>query len=361
MSQKQQIKSKIAEVLVKSGDFLENSAKSIAPDFDYERELKLRKILAASIFIIFCAISLFVSYLFPTHIKIHVLEFNKDEIIKELDTRSLSVSGALRQAGIIVNSHDYVTPSPILPPSESHDIYVRRAIKTEAVIKTKPQEFYLVPGTVEINLAANAIKRDSNDIAEPARADQVTPDTKIVFNEVHYKYYDKQEIEPAKSLVVLDPKMESGVEKRTDGEDGEGIFTYYTCYINGKESGTERKVKKWIKKPIDNQLRLGTSLTGHNGEYAVDWEFTAETTAYYMGESAVGAAGGHCVYGTCAVDPNYIPYGSWIWVEGYGLAVANDCGGGIKNQDLDLWMDTFDKSCQWGRQWVKAYVLKDLQ
>ena len=32
-----------------------------------------------------------------------------------------------------------------------------------------------------------------------------------------------------------------------------------------------------------------------------------------------------------AVDPNVIPLGSRVWVEGYGFAIAGDIGSDIKN------------------------------
>ena len=41
-----------------------------------------------------------------------------------------------------------------------------------------------------------------------------------------------------------------------------------------------------------------------------------------------------------AVDPNIIPLGSKVWVEGYGYAVAGDTGGAIKGMKIDLHVPT---------------------
>ena len=37
-----------------------------------------------------------------------------------------------------------------------------------------------------------------------------------------------------------------------------------------------------------------------------------------------------------AVDPNVIPLGSKVYVEGYGEAIAADTGGAIKGNKIDV-------------------------
>jgi 3D (Asp-Asp-Asp) domain-containing protein len=66
-----------------------------------------------------------------------------------------------------------------------------------------------------------------------------------------------------------------------------------------------------------------------------------------------------------AVDPKVIPLGTWVYVEGlngapdYGYAIAADTGGAIKNNKIDLYMDSHDATYQWGIKDVKVYILKD--
>ena len=60
--------------------------------------------------------------------------------------------------------------------------------------------------------------------------------------------------------------------------------------------------------------------------------------------------------GTVAVDPNVIPLGSVLYVEGYGPAVAADTGGDIKGQRVDLYMDTEHECWQWGRRKVEVQI-----
>ena len=58
-----------------------------------------------------------------------------------------------------------------------------------------------------------------------------------------------------------------------------------------------------------------------------------------------------------AVDPNVIPLGSRVWVEGYGEAIAGDTGGAIKGNKIDVFIPSYDDAIQWGVKKVKIKVL----
>lgn len=61
--------------------------------------------------------------------------------------------------------------------------------------------------------------------------------------------------------------------------------------------------------------------------------------------------------GTVAVDPEYIPLGTRLYVEGYGEAVAEDTGRLIKGWKIDLFMETREEALQFGRRQVRVRVL----
>ncbi|WP_174734408.1 3D domain-containing protein [Mesobacillus harenae] len=58
-----------------------------------------------------------------------------------------------------------------------------------------------------------------------------------------------------------------------------------------------------------------------------------------------------------AVDPSVIPLGSKVHVEGYGYATAEDIGGAIKGNRIDVFIPERNDALKWGRQHVKVTII----
>jgi 3D (Asp-Asp-Asp) domain-containing protein len=59
---------------------------------------------------------------------------------------------------------------------------------------------------------------------------------------------------------------------------------------------------------------------------------------------------------TVAVDPEIIPLGSLVWIEGWGWLVAEDTGGLIKGKIVDIFMENESDALEWGRRKVLVYA-----
>ncbi len=97
-------------------------------------------------------------------------------------------------------------------------------------------------------------------------------------------------------------------------------------------------------------------------------EATAYTTAPdECGPNAKGitASGVKAVVGCVAVDPRVIPLKTRLYIETmdgsfvYGYCVAEDTGGAIKGNKVDLLMNTKSECFQFGRRKVKVYILPE--
>lgn len=53
--------------------------------------------------------------------------------------------------------------------------------------------------------------------------------------------------------------------------------------------------------------------------------------------------------GTLAADPAVFPYGTVIYVPGYGYGRVEDCGGEIKGYKIDVYFRHHRQAQQWGR------------
>lgn len=60
---------------------------------------------------------------------------------------------------------------------------------------------------------------------------------------------------------------------------------------------------------------------------------------------------------TVAVDPSVIPYGSKIYIEGYGWRVAEDCGGAINGRRIDVAVDTHVNANAMGKNNSGVWIL----
>ena len=59
-----------------------------------------------------------------------------------------------------------------------------------------------------------------------------------------------------------------------------------------------------------------------------------------------------------SVDPELIPLGSKVWVEGYGEAIAGDTGGSIKGKKIDVFIPNRAKALLWGNRQVRIKIIK---
>lgn len=58
-----------------------------------------------------------------------------------------------------------------------------------------------------------------------------------------------------------------------------------------------------------------------------------------------------------AVDPSVIPYGSKVYIEGYGWRVAEDCGGGVDGKHIDIAVGTHSQALSMGTKTGGVWLL----
>ncbi|MCP3740940.1 3D domain-containing protein [Rossellomorea sp. BNER] len=60
-----------------------------------------------------------------------------------------------------------------------------------------------------------------------------------------------------------------------------------------------------------------------------------------------------------AVDPDVIPLGAKVYVEGFGYARAEDTGGAIKGNRIDIFIPTEEKALEYGVRDIKVQILEE--
>lgn len=117
-----------------------------------------------------------------------------------------------------------------------------------------------------------------------------------------------------------------------------------------------------------NNTSQSRSRSSQTKELSGDWKkISVVATAYSLHDDPSGsdgtpetATGTYPKEGrTIAVDPNVIPYGTEVYIPAFnGTFIAEDTGGAIKGNKIDIYMSHGSKARQWGRQTIEIYVKK---
>ncbi len=75
-------------------------------------------------------------------------------------------------------------------------------------------------------------------------------------------------------------------------------------------------------------------------------------------ETGITATGAPVVEGrTIAVDPSVIPYGTQIIIGGH-IFTAEDCGGAIKGNRIDVYVNSHQRALELGVNYADVYLKK---
>ena len=153
-------------------------------------------------------------------------------------------------------------------------------------------------------------------------------------------------------------------EKRliSEGKDGVLRSEKVTVYRNG-ELWHSFTADQWVAaEPTDEVTAVGSGgvVTASDGE-PIEYSYYIDVIATaYGGEefSGLTRTGTQVRPGVIAVDPEVIPLGSRCFIDGLGICSAEDTGGAIKGNRIDVYFDADHETLmQFGRQHLRVYVL----
>lgn len=170
----------------------------------------------------------------------------------------------------------------------------------------------------------------------------------------------------------------------TKGVDGLALCQAEVTYVNGVETGRQILSQRVTHQPVAEIIGVGTGENLPQEEIAdPDAPIIRDGTIIlptgevltYTDTLQVSATGYSCdgygiTYcgtvarvGAIAVDPRVIPYGTRMYIVSndgeyvYGIASAEDCGGGIKGHKVDLYFNTSAECFQFGVRPCTIYIL----
>lgn len=124
-----------------------------------------------------------------------------------------------------------------------------------------------------------------------------------------------------------------------------------TYYFDDNGIGKEAKIKQGDTVYYFNK----------NGKLYQKGKSYISNASAYSGHSTT-ATGQKPRFGTIAVDPKVIPYGTKVYIPYFDkVFVANDCGGAIKGTKIDIYMNSSKECYKFGRRNIEIVVLEDIK
>lgn len=283
-----------------------------------------------------------------------------------LQTRALTVQGALEEAGVVLQKADgYELVGEEEKLNDGATIEVTRAMPVKVWKAGRTTEYTIGRKTVRDVLNAVGVDYKGFQVY-PGLDTEVTPDMTIHI------------ISPTNKLTTETRDIPYEVEMRNNDNLPRGRQNVISPGQNGQEKVTYREIKvgsetvrqelnrEVISEPVPEIVEVGTGnnlnmIETSRGFVRYRSARTVEASAYTMAEgSGTGLTSTGVVpyHGVVAVDPDVIPYGTRMYIPGYGFAVAADCGGAINGNTIDLFMEDYGDAISWGRRDVTVYFLE---
>ncbi|MGL5346965.1 MAG: G5 domain-containing protein [Peptostreptococcaceae bacterium] len=211
-------------------------------------------------------------------------------------------------------------------------------------------------------LNENNIEYDSNDKISPSLGTKLDDYMEIEVIKVDIKSKKEFEKIPFEITIIEDKNLLKGKTfVKQDGECGEKTITYELTYENGnlvedkiiKEEISKEPVEKVVNKGIKQEFTVASRENLSRGGNHMEVVATA-----YAGDT-ITSTGTRPRWGTIAVDPSIIPYGTNVYIPQFNMTfTAEDCGGAIKGNKIDIFMSSEKECYNWGRRTIDIYVHK---
>jgi uncharacterized protein YabE (DUF348 family) len=298
----------------------------------------------------------------------------------EVSTYKTTVNGVLLSAGIGVGKMDKVLPELNSKITNGMTIAIKRAIPISVFIDGKERVVSTAENTIGEMLKAEGIKLSKSDTVSPEIQSPVQKNMEVAVTRVAENTLTMTSRVAYKILKKTDKNLDKGkVKVVRQGSAGTKEMKYKVIYQNGKEVSRFLVSEVLKVAPVNKIIAIGALAwfipkEGGRKEYftkklrvkATSYTKNYVCTGKRPGDRGFGiTASGKSVkrdrngYSTIAVDKSVIPLGTKLYVEGYGYAVAEDVGGGVKGKHIDLY---FEPGTQEFRSWfthqVNVYVLK---
>lgn len=315
------------------------------------------------------------SYAAPQYFDVSIIDGENQFKITSPRT---TVADLFAQSGIDISDYDIVSPERDSYITGSQTIVIQRVRKVELTAAGQTKTHMTTAETVGDFLDEKGFDINYHDIVSLPLDSELGANNELKVIKVIKRIEKVEKAVPYSTKTIRDTSMSiSDSTIKTPGVEGIDCETYEVLLYDGEEVGRELLSTERIKEPVEEVKAVGTKggkVTEKGDDFSYSKVITCNATAYDLSFQSCGkspgqkgygitASGTHAQYGTVAVDPKVIPLGTRMFIESsdgsfiYGYCVAEDTGGAIKGNKVDLFFNTNSECMQFGRRSVNVYIL----
>jgi len=303
-----------------------------------------------------------------------------------IHTRSSDVRSLFQEHNIAVGPYDQLSPPLNADLGDGSTIVIDRAASVTLIADGKNAVQYTTEETVKDALSSLNVQLGARDKIYPAPDTPVYDGMKIRIVRVTKEV--KEAKIPVQFTVVekKDASLLQGKQKVVQtGKPGMIVKKFEKVYEDGRLVSDRMLSKAVAQSAVPKIVAVGTkkkpAVTALSYDARAEASADAKTlklngrtvkvksvlsnvtlTAYTAGPESTGKDKGDPGYGitasgtkvsegrTISVDPDVIPLGWWVYIEGIGFRRAEDTGSAVKGKKIDVYYDSEKYANKFGRK-----------
>ncbi|MFY0544668.1 ubiquitin-like domain-containing protein [Brevibacillus sp. H7] len=302
------------------------------------------------------------------------------------ETQAETIEQFLAEQKIPVTDNDQLSPAATTELIDGATIEVHTSWVIPVEVDGQTKMVHTLHRDVAGVIKDAGIALGDRDQVQPALTAALTKETKIRVTRIAEKVVQVDQRVPFQEIRKNDASLTKGQTRVLQkGQEGKAVLHYKLVTANGKEVSRELVKTDVITPKIDRIVAVGTAsaVTAEKRKRAVAAASTVSRggrvfrphkvlsgvtlTAYTpagggkpksspgYGRTAIGvmATEGR----TIAVDPSVIPMGWWVFIDGIGYRRAEDTGGAVRGNKIDVFFNNHAEAVQFGRKRNKTVYI----
>lgn len=297
-------------------------------------------------------------------------------------TKQWVLQRLLDEQAITVGPYDEVSHPLNASIKDGDRIEIKVAVPVTVKADGKTSTVYTTEKTVQAAIGKLNIPVRDQDRVTPSLETAVSKAMTVTVTRVDTKVSEIERTLPFSIVKKQDPTLETGKEKLVQtGKNGVVVERVEKKYENGVLVSSKLVDKVVEKHTVSQVVAIGSKKSVHTLSAASTASYSKSgvtfkakkilknvtLTAYTAGVASTGKDESHPGYGitasgakvkegrTIAVDPDVIPIGWWVYIEGIGFRRAEDTGSAINGNKIDVYFDSTSYANKFGRK--KGYTV----